>query len=63
MLQEYPDADQAFVHVYGSSASHANQVSVEQKGSTKEIVAVTVNGASERLLCEIEVPIKYGKWW
>ena len=59
-MQEYPDADRAFVHVYGLTPATADDVRVELQGDNKDTLAVSTAPDSSRVYCEIEVPIKYG---
>ncbi|XP_063589756.1 protein FAM185A-like [Penaeus indicus] len=57
--QEFPDADRAFVSIYGTSDSSLDAVKVELLGEKKDTLAVSSSPGSSRLYCEIEVPIKY----
>ncbi|XP_037781826.1 protein FAM185A-like [Penaeus monodon] len=57
--QEFPDADRAFVSIYGVSNSSLDTVRVELLGEKKDTLAVSSSPGSSRLYCEIEVPIKY----
>ncbi|XP_042860068.1 protein FAM185A-like [Penaeus japonicus] len=57
--QEYPDADRAFVSIYGLSSSSSDTIKVELSGEKKDTLAVSSAPGSSRLYCEIEVPIKY----
>ncbi|XP_045113941.1 uncharacterized protein LOC123506117 isoform X2 [Portunus trituberculatus] len=58
-VQEYPDADRAFVAVHGLPSESCEDVTVELTGEQRDILTVCATPKSQRVFCEVMVPIKY----
>lgn len=63
LFQEYPDADQAFVSIYGPPSVSCEGIHVELTGVMKDILTVTATPESSEIYCEVQVPVKYGKFY
>lgn len=58
-VQEYPDADRAFVVVHGVPSESCEDVTVELTGEQRDILTVCATSKSQSVFCEVMVPIKY----
>ncbi|KAK3877146.1 hypothetical protein Pcinc_018129 [Petrolisthes cinctipes] len=59
--QEYPDADQAFVNVYGlpSTRPTCEDINIELTGELQDTLTISATPTSSQMYCEVLVPIKY----
>lgn len=60
-FQEYPDADRAFVNIYGLPTVSCEGIHFELAGEMKDILSINAVPDSSNIYCEVEVPIKYGE--
>ncbi|XP_071548521.1 protein FAM185A isoform X2 [Panulirus ornatus] len=58
-VQEYPDADRAFINIYGLPSVSCEGINVESTGLLKDILTVTATPESSNIYCEVQVPVKY----
>lgn len=58
-VQEYPDADRAFVTVYGPPSESCDGITVELTGEQRDTLTVCAAPKSSDIYCEVTVPIKY----
>ncbi|KAK7071278.1 hypothetical protein SK128_015992 [Halocaridina rubra] len=57
--QEFPDADRAFVFIYGKDSTQCKNVTIELTGELKDVLSLTAFPESTQMYCEIQIPIKY----
>lgn len=62
LLQDYPDADRAFVVVYGPQSESSEGITVELTGEQRDTLTVCAAPKSSDIYCEVMVPIKYGEF-
>lgn len=62
VFQDYPDADRAFVTLYGSPSESCEGITVELTGEQRDTLTVCAAPKSSDIYCEVMVPIKYGKF-
>lgn len=58
-VQDYPDADRAFVTVHGLPSESCEDITVELTGEQRDTLSVCAAPKSPRVFCEVMVPIKY----
>ncbi|XP_042239937.1 protein FAM185A-like [Homarus americanus] len=57
--QEYPDADRAFINIYGLPTVSCEGINVELIGELKDVLVITATPESSKIFCEVQIPIKY----
>ncbi|XP_045615958.2 protein FAM185A [Procambarus clarkii] len=58
-VQEYPDADRAFISIYGLPTVSCDDINIELTGELKDTLTVTASPQSPKMFCEVQIPIKY----
>lgn len=57
--QEYPNADRAFVCIYGKESTSCHDINIELTGELRDVLTVNAFPESSFMYCEVQIPVKY----